>query len=153
MDSDNDKKPFPIVQRESDENEAAFSPDGKWIVYDSDESGRREVYVQPFVKSRSPDKWQVSKGGGLHPQWRGDGNELFYLSEDLAKMMAVTVRTKPNFEAGVPEPLFAGRFRTSITDQFNVTPDGQRFLISAPMAIEGSPPATVVLNWTAMLKK
>jgi len=153
MDSDNDKRPFPIVQSEFNEGDAAFSPDGKWVAYDSDESGRREVYLQAFGKSRSPNKWPVSNGGGLHPQWRGDGKELFYLSEDLAKLMAVTVTTKPNFETGVPERLFAGRFRTGIAAQFNVTPDGQRFLITVPMTTNGSSPATVVLNWTAALRK
>ncbi len=142
---------FPVVMSQSDDNQGVFSPDGKWIAYDSDESGTREVYVRAFSTSGSTGKWQVSQGGGLHPQWRGDGRELFYLAADLSKLMVVAVTPGESFEAGPPKLLFGGRFDTGITAQFNVSPDGQSFLISVPMAAEGSTPATVILNWTAAL--
>jgi hypothetical protein len=109
--------------------------------------------VQAFSTSGSSDTWQVSKGGGLHPQWRGDGKELFYLAADLSKLMSVAVTPGGRFAAGAPKLVFARRFDTGITAQFNVTPDGQSFLIPVPMSADGSSPATVILNWTAALKK
>jgi Tol biopolymer transport system component len=148
-----DKTSFPVVRSQFNSNEGAFSPDGKWIAYDSNESGTREVYVQAFSTSGSPGRWQVSKGGGLHPQWRGDGKELFYLAADLSKLISVAMKPGGSFEAGAPTLVFAGRFDTGITAQFSVTPDGQRFLISVPMLADGSSPPTVILDWTAALKK
>jgi len=148
-----DKRAFPAVDSQFNVNNGAFSPDGEWIAYDSDESGTREVFVQAFSKSGSAGKWQISQGGGLHPQWRGDGKELFYLAADLSKLMVVAVTPGRSFEAEPPRLLFSGRFDTGITPQFNVTPDGQKFLISVPMPAEGSSPPTVILNWTALLKK
>jgi eukaryotic-like serine/threonine-protein kinase len=83
-----DRKPFPFLQTPFRENEGRFSPDGRWIAYRSNESGRPEVYVQTFPAGGG--KWQVSTSGGLLPQWRGDGREVFYTSTDR-KLMAVDV--------------------------------------------------------------
>jgi Tol biopolymer transport system component len=145
------RTPFPVAKTQFDEGDAAFSPDGKWVAYDSSESGRREVYVQAFSTSGSAGKWQVSNAGGLHPQWRGDGKELFYLSTDLSMMMSVGVTPGVSFQAGTPKRLFGSRFDTGIVAQFAVTPDGQKFLISVPMAQSSAVP-TIILNWTAALK-
>jgi eukaryotic-like serine/threonine-protein kinase len=140
-----DRKPFPFANSPFVELEAVFSPDGKWIAYTSDESGKTEIYVQPFPQTGS--KWQVSTKGGQTPRWRADGKELFYYEPDKGRK-AVDIQTTPAFEAGVPKDLFA----TPLSGGSDVTADGQRFLVNQPA--ESAPaPATVVLNWTADLKK
>jgi serine/threonine protein kinase len=140
-----DRKPFPFANSAFIENEAAFSPDGKWIAYTSDESGKMEVYVQPFPQTGS--KWQISTKGGITPRWRGDGKEIFYY-EPAKGRKAVDIQTAPAFEAGVPKDLFA----SPLSGGSDVSADGQRFLVNQPA--ESAPaPATVVLNWTADLKK
>ena len=105
-----ERKPIPFLVTPADETFGQFSPDGKWVAYDSDESGRREVYVQGFAPDRVPaaagGKWTISSGGGNKPRWRRDGKELFYIALD-GKMMAVPVKTTAaTFEPGVPVPLF-----------------------------------------------
>jgi serine/threonine protein kinase len=129
-----------------------FSPDGKWLAYASNESGRWEVYVTSFPERHG--KWQVSTGGGDEPKWRGDGKELFYLSNDF-KMMSVPVKTGANFDAGPPVALFQTNPRemqaTSEMFTFDVTKDGQRFVINTQLKTAMSP-MSVVLNWTANLK-
>ena len=129
-----------------------FSPDGKWLAYSSNESGRWEVYVTSFPEPHG--KWQVSTGGGDEPKWRGDGKELFYLSNDF-KMMSVPVKTGANFDAGTPVTLFQANPRemqaTSEMFTFDVSKDGQRFVINTQLKTAMSP-MSVVLNWTANLK-
>jgi Tol biopolymer transport system component len=131
-----------------------FSPDGKWVAYASNETGKWEIYVTSFPEAQG--KWQVSTAGGEQPHWRGDGKELFFLSSD-SKMMAVPVTTGAKFDAGVPVPLFqvTPRQQISSRDQFvyDVTRDGQRFLILTPLKNAESQPMSVVLNWPAMLNK
>jgi len=106
-----DKKPFPFLRTDFNEEDGQFSPDGHWIAYSSDESGRQEIYVSPFspnpngTASAARGKWLISTGGGVEPQWRGDGRELYYLAPD-GKLMAVDVTTKPVFQAGAPKSLF-----------------------------------------------
>ena len=96
------RQPFPFLQTEFNEQQAQFSPDGKWIAYTSDESGAPEVYVQTFPASGG--RWRVSTGGGSQPKWRRDGRELFYIAADR-KLMAVDVKLGATFEAGVPKTL------------------------------------------------
>ena len=98
-----DRQPFPFLQTPIRDIEAQFSPDGRWIAYRTNESGRPEVYVQTFPASGG--KWQVSTNGGHHPQWRSDGKELFYCSTDR-KLMSVDVKLGGAFEAGLPKTLF-----------------------------------------------
>jgi len=148
-----DRQPIPFVQTEFDVREGRFSPDGRWIAYDSNESGRREVYVQPFPASGG--KWQVSINGGSQPKWRPDGTELFYLAAD-GKLMDVPVTANANFKQGIPKALFQTMFigdRGGGFEHYQVTTDGQRFLINTPSAEGTDAPITVVLNWTAGLKK
>jgi len=151
-----ERKTFPLLHSEFEEEQGRFSPDGKWIVYQSNESGGFEIYVRPF----RPDiagaqsgllggKWQVSTGGGVEPRWRGDGRELFYLAPD-GKLMAAPVQTGATFEAGAPQPLFQTRAAAGFT-RYDVTGDGKRFLVNTPEET-ASAPATVVLNWTAGIK-
>jgi Tol biopolymer transport system component/DNA-binding winged helix-turn-helix (wHTH) protein len=126
------------------------SPNGRWVAYGSDESGRNEVYVQSFPPSGG--KWQVSTAGGTGGQWRRDGKELFYLADD--KLMAVEVKTDaPAFEKAIPKPLFALRLeRLTRRTHYEVAANGQRFLVVTP--VEAPPaPFTLVTNWTAGLKR
>ena len=131
-----------------------FSPDGKWVAYASNESGKWEIYVTSFPEARG--KWQVSTGGGEQPRWRGDGKELFYLSSD-SKMMAVSVGTGSNFDAGTPVALFQSTPRQPVLvyDLFvyDVSRDGQRFLINTPVNQADTHPMSILLNWPAKPNK
>jgi Tol biopolymer transport system component len=157
--SETDRKPFPLEQSNFMQAVGRFSPDGRWIAYHSNESGKDEVYVRPFDEASaggSPTatntmtgKWMVSKDGGISPLWRRDGKELFYLSLD-GKAMAVDVNTSGVFQAGIPKPLFKV---TPGVVYWDVTFDGKRFLMPAPSATGPQSPFTVVLNWQAGLKK
>ena len=128
-----------------------FSPDGKWVAYSSNESGRWEIYVTSFPEAHG--KWQVSNTGGDQPRWRGDGKELFYLSTD-SKIMSVPVKTGSNFDAGTPTALFQANpremFATSELFSYDVSNDGQKFLINTQLKTEMTP-MSVVLNWSARL--
>jgi Tol biopolymer transport system component/predicted Ser/Thr protein kinase len=147
-----DRKPFPLLQTLFNESLGAFSPDGRWIAYVSDESGRSEVYVQAFPISTA--KWRVSTAGGTAPRWRRDGKEIFYLSSEN-KLMAVPVTAGPSFDAGIPVALFEVGTTpgVSIRHAYCVTSDGERFLVIRAAEPQETPPITVVLNWTADLKK
>jgi eukaryotic-like serine/threonine-protein kinase len=155
-----DRQPIPVSSSQFNEATGRFSPDGRWIAYQSDESGKAEIYVQPFdassaAKSSSAastpmtGKWLVSNGGGTSPLWRGDGKELFYLSPD-GMAMAADVNISGVFRAGVPKPLF----KVSLgVINWDVTADGKRFLLAAPSVTGAQPHFIVVLNWQAGLKK
>ena len=131
-----------------------FSPDGKWVAYASNESGKWEIYVTSFPDAHG--KWQVSNGGGDQPRWRGDGKELFYLAAD-GKIMAVPVKEGANFNSGAPVALFQANQRAPVATSeqlaYDVTQDGQRFLINTHVKNGETQPMTVVLNWDAELKK
>ena len=105
------KKPFPFLHTEFDNDDGRFSPDGRWIAYSSDESGRDEIYVRAFspdsaaAASDAGGKWLISTGGGIQPRWRGDAKELYYLAPD-GKLMAADIATNPVFRAGPPRALF-----------------------------------------------
>ena len=149
-----DHKWEPFWQTPANESRAMFSPNGRWVVYESDESGKKEIYVQSFPASGA--KWQISVSGGSQPRWRRDGKELFYLGGDR-KITAVEVNTEaPTFAHGTPRALFETRISKGedrAGDQYVVTSDGQRFLVNT-VAEEGAyTPINVVLNWTAGLKK
>ena len=120
-----------------------LSPDGQWVAYVSNESGRAEVYVQEFPPTEG--KWQISTAGGTEPQWRKDGKELFYLSGD--RLMAVDVKASPRgFEPGVSKTLFPIRLEsTRRRARYQVADNGRRFLINVP--IESSSPVAVSINW------
>ena len=124
---------------------AAFSPDGRWLAYVSDETGRSEVYVRPY--SGAGEKLQISRDGGTEPQWAHNGHELFY--RDGEKMMVVSVETGPRFHAGKPRLLFEGPYQASPVDNANydVAPGDQRFLMVKRQA---KPPLThleLILGW------
>jgi eukaryotic-like serine/threonine-protein kinase len=124
------------------------------VAYASNESGKWEIYVTSFPQARG--KWQVSSGGGEQPRWRGDGKELFYLSSD-GKIMAAPVTEGANFDAGAPVALFQANPReaaaTSEQTFYDVTRDGQRFLINTEAKQTQVEPMSIILNWAAKLKK
>jgi eukaryotic-like serine/threonine-protein kinase len=144
-----DRKPFPVVKTKFTELFATFSPDGRYIAYASNESGRSEIYVQEFPEARS--KIQVSTSGGTTPFWRADGRELFY--RNGARVMSVPVQTGGTFSLGTPVELFQAPFASvTLRAHYRPTPDGQRFLVVASLGREAVHPASIVLNWTAALK-
>jgi Tol biopolymer transport system component/predicted Ser/Thr protein kinase len=147
---DGDRKPAPVLQSPFLESGGQFSADGRWIVYNSTESGRTEVYIRAFPTSAG--KWQISNRGGAIPRWRADGKELFYVSPDF-KMMAVTIRASAaGVEADTPRELFTALV-AGVISPYDVAADGQRFLLmELPQAQGGAAPLTVVLNWQAGLK-
>ena len=148
------RKPVPFAATPADETEAAFSPDGRWIAYSSDESGRREVYVRDFVADRVPAtgsvKVAISTAGGYKPRWRADGRELFYLALD-GTMMAVPVMSGTTFEPGIPVSLF----KSNATGFFpyDVSADGRFLVNTLPESAGTGSPITVMLNWQSTLKK
>ena len=145
-----DRKPISFLQTQFNETSGRFSPDGRWVAYSSDESGRYEVYVAPFPGPGG--KWQISTAGGVWPRWRRDGNEIFYLSPGRALMAAAVNGKGSSFEVGAVKLLFQTR-ATGQVDRYAVSADGQRFLINTAPEQEASVPITVVVNWTAGLKK
>jgi len=143
--------PSAFLATSFNERSPRLSPDGRWIAYQSNESGRAEIYVQPFPGPGG--KWQVSTGGGTQPQWRGDGMELFYLGANQ-NLMAVPVATGETFESGNPVALFRVRLTEIIQGGcgWAVTSDGQRFLFNSPVG-GGAARFAVDTNWTSELVK
>jgi Tol biopolymer transport system component len=145
-----DRKPFPIRKTRFVDVNGSLSPDGRFLAFQSNESGRQEIYVQEFPEARS--KWQVSTSGGRDPSWRADGRELYYRSVD-ARLMAVPVQTGASFTMGTPQSLFQARFAPILaTSLYRASPDGQRFLVTTVGSGDVAPPAVVVLNWTSALE-
>jgi dipeptidyl aminopeptidase/acylaminoacyl peptidase len=142
-----ERKAFPVVQTEFEERDGQFSPDSKWIAYQSNESGRFEIYVEPFPGSGG--KWPVSSNGGAQVRWRADGKELFYVALD-GKLMAVPIvlgGRQP--EIGRPVPLFTTRLGGAVQgiakQQYMPSSDGQRFLVNSITDAAVSP-ITVVMK-------
>jgi Tol biopolymer transport system component len=146
-----DRTPFAFAETSFSERHAAFSPDGRWLAYQSTESGQAQVYVQPFPPTSR--KFLVSINGGQMPTWRGDGKELFFLAPD-SKMMAVAVDATTDFDAGVPQALFPVELSVATTTrQFAVSRDGKRFLVNARGVASIAEPLTVVVNWIGAVQK
>jgi Tol biopolymer transport system component len=142
-----DRKPHELMNWP---DQATFSPDGKWIAYKSSESGRSEVYVQPFPLNGG--KWQISNAGGSEPYWRHDGKELYYMT--AGSLMAVAIQTGPQgIEAGTPAKLFEAPVSGTIgRSRFVAAADGQRFLFVTASEHVSSLAIEVVINWPALLK-
>jgi len=147
-----DRRPFPLVRTSFEETLAVFAPDGRWIAFTTNEAGQRNVYVQAFPGTNG--KTQVSRDGGSQPVWRADGKELFYLGVD-GTLMAVPFDANRQSPPGVPQALFrtAAPIFGSSHGQYAVTKDGQRFLVNATPQQSSEAPLTVVLNWTATIRK
>ncbi len=148
------REPFPFVHAEQ---EASFSPDGKWVAYSSDESGRMEVYVSPFSpptaaerkNSSGPGKWQISSSGGSTPAWRNDGREIVFLEH--WRLMVAEVDTRgAEFKVESVRSLFQLDGRPT---GYDLTPDAKRFLVALPDKEAAAQPITLALNWTLALKR
>ena len=142
-------EPIPVLTMAAREIGAASSPNGRWLAYVSDESGRDEIYVQPYPEAGR--RWTISTSGGRAPLWSQQGDELYYRHEN--RVMVVPVETDPTFSNGVPRMLFEGSYLRS--DRFgmpyyDVSPDGQRFLMLTSPSKAG---LHVVLNWFEELER
>jgi serine/threonine-protein kinase len=158
-----ERRTEPLIQTPFTELNGEISPDGRWLAYESDESGQREVYVRPFPDV-SGGRWQVSTGGGTRPLWARNGQELFYMAVtgDEATLMSVRVDRGTTWQPGAPAKLFAGRF--FFTDAqgaigegrtYDVSPDGRRFLMIKSSDTDASVSRNIVVvqNWIEELKR
>lgn len=145
-----DGQPRPFLQTKAIENCGQFSPDGKWVAYASDESGAFQVYVQGFPTG---GKWQISKDTGTQPRWRRDGKELFFYSQD-GNLMAADIRAGTAIEPGIPKKMFPVAITGAQTGiNYDVSLDGQKFVIPMEARSTVAEPITAILNWTSLLKK
>lgn len=150
---DGTRRPVLVRQTAASEHNGVLSPDGKWIAYGSDESGREEVYIQAFPTGRA---WTVSNRGGNRPKWRANGTELFYLSPTRDAIMSAAVRmTAAGVETDAPVQLITLPVPLpTLVSPYDVSADGQRFLVLDPVdQTLAAWPLTVVLNWRAGLPK
>jgi Tol biopolymer transport system component len=145
------RKPFEVVRTEFNETMAQFSPNGSWIAYQSDKTGRDEIYLRPFP-GPGPDS-PVSIDGGAQVRWNANGRELFYVAAD-DRLMAVPITTAADgktVEPGAPSPLFTTRVGSTATlkyrQQYVVSGDGQSFVMNSLVAEPSTSPITVILNW------
>jgi eukaryotic-like serine/threonine-protein kinase len=146
-----EQKPFPLLQTTANEGGGTLSPDGQWLAYHSDESGRHEIYVQHFTGGSG--KRRVSTNGGVAPQWRGDGKELYYHALDN-KLMAVPVTPQTSFAVGTPVALVEYPYSGNAEiPNYSVDRDGRRFLLITQVETETNSPLTVLVNWMAGMKK
>jgi eukaryotic-like serine/threonine-protein kinase len=142
-----DRKPILVANTPFDEFTGEFSPDGRWVAYDTNESGRFEIVVQPFPKPTG--KWQVSTSGGIRPRWRSDGKELYFIAPD-GKLMAVPVAGQGlAFEAGTPAALFPTRILGTAVPkhQYAVSPNGRFLMNQVIEEAGGATPITLIQNW------
>ena len=153
-----ERKLIPLPINPTGGRHASFSPDSRWILYSSIQTGRREVFVEAIPEALggppASARQQVSIDGGSEPVWRADGKEIFYLALD-GKMMAVSVESvSASLKLGAPKPLFQTRLELdSFSRQYDVSADGLRFLLAQPLEEGASVPITVIVNWPALLKK
>lgn len=145
------RKPYALDASQSWQNQTRFSPDGKWLAWTSEDTGQREIFVQPFPPTGA--RYQVSNAGGMEPQWRGDGKELFYVVG--SKLMSAEVRTAGGkFAAGTPKALFEARLGPSgVRSRYLPARDGQKFLILTPVESESAKAFTVIVNWPLLVGK
>ncbi len=144
---DGNRRPIPFQATRHEEKDATFSPDVRWVAYASDETGRPEIYVQPF---QGPgERQRVSRAGGTLPRWGRDGKGLFYLGA-AGQLMAVPVALGPNLALGAPAAQFTGAAPGGLVTEYDVSPDGERFLVNVTIPGAGAAP-TVLLNWTTRL--
>ena len=140
-----------LVATAFDERNADLSPDGRWMAYQSDQSGQMEVYVRPFPNV-DDGQWPISTGGGTRPLWASDGRELFYRRG--AALMTVAVHTEPSFTPATPEVLFEGDYFVGNRGRtYDVSPDGQRFVMVRPDSAVRENQMVVVLNFFEELRE
>ena len=152
---DGEAESFALRETDFDQYQAKLSPDGRWRAYVSNESGASEVYVLDFPDAQG--KWQISNDGGVQPQWSGAGSEIFYIALD-ARLMAVDVYGESEFEVGIPHALFQTQIwrgasaESGIRAQYDVSADGERFLINRVGPEGTGTEIHVVLDWFSELE-
>lgn len=140
-------KPYVFLATGGNAFHARLSPDGKYLAYDSDESQTSQVYVRTFPGKDA--RFQISINGGTRPVWSRDGKELFYIAND-GKLMNVAVKSGAQFEHGLPSPLLD--IHTTVDKNFDISPDGKRFLTDQPGDAASGQSLNVVVNWYAGVK-
>ena len=149
-----DREPFAYLSTEFLEFDGRFSPDGRWMAYTSNKSGKFEVYIRPFPKAGG--EWKVSTSGGSRAVWRRDGKELYYIAPDSA-LMAAPVETGQELKVGAAQPLFPTRLETGfgslLSRNYDVSADGQRFLVANLTEQAAAPRLTVITNWLKALQR
>ena len=147
---DGSSPPAPFIATDFDETDPTISPDGKWIAYVSNETGSPEVFIRPYPDTGTAS--QVSTGGGGSPLWSRDGRELFFISG--TRMMSVPIETKPTLRIGTPARLFDGGFNVSHPRDFDISPDGRRFVVVRHSGGDsGKQEMRIVLNWLEEMKR
>jgi len=147
--------PRPLLQAGFTQNLAEVSPDGRWVAYQSNESGNYEIYIRSFPDING--KWQVSQGGGAYARWRSDGKELYYYTPG-EHLMAVQISTGQELSIGTPVSMFDTHLLNGFNvtagfrQQYDVSPDGQHVVVNLPLEEDTPPPINVVLNWTTSTK-
>jgi serine/threonine protein kinase/dipeptidyl aminopeptidase/acylaminoacyl peptidase len=145
-----DKKVSPFLTGRGNKADGQISPDGKWVAYESDETGEWEVYISPY--SGGGGKLQVSRGGGVEPRWRGDGKEIFYL-DTKGNLVSVSVNSEGSLSTGAPTVLFQPHARATVSSSdlfsYDVTPDGKRFLVDRYVKPAQTPPLNIILHAVA----
>jgi serine/threonine-protein kinase len=141
----------PLLATEFNELNAELSPDGRWLAYQSNASGQYEIYVRPFPNVED-GQWLVSTGGGTHPLWSPDGRELFYLAPG-ARLMAIPVQTEPSFAPGNAEELFGVYYAEFFGRTYDISPDGERFLMIKESDEPSSTEFILVQNWFEELNR
>jgi Tol biopolymer transport system component len=150
-DKSGEQKPFPVVATNFVEITPSFSPDGKWLAYANNETGRYEVYIQPFPSGAG--RWQVSTAGGATPKWRKDGKELFFFSTD-GQIMAVDVgQNSASLQLGTPHVLFKATTVSGPSGPYTVSADGKKFVMNTVLPQTLTEPLTLITNWPADLKQ
>ena len=143
----NERAPILVVNTPSEELNGQFHPDGSWVAYETNESRRFEIVVQPFPAPTG--KWQVSISGGIQPRWRADGRELYFVAPDGKLMAASVTTTNETFTSGTPSALFSVTLAHGAgtnKQEYVVSRDG-RFLINQPVDVSSTTPITLILNW------
>ncbi|MCX6132886.1 MAG: protein kinase [Ignavibacteriales bacterium] len=145
-----DRTPIPFLRTEANEWDPHFSPDGKWMTYCSDESGRNEIYVRPFPGPGNP--WQISPSGGSRPRWTRDGLKIFYMDPQSYVMLTEVAAKDSRVEVGKSRVLFHS-YPKEYAGVYDVSPEGRRVVVNSLGTSEISPPTTLTVNWTALVKK
>jgi hypothetical protein len=150
-DKSGEQKPFAVIATNFLDVTPSFSPDGKWLAYSNDETGRMEVYIQPFPGGAG--RWQVSTAGGARPTWRNDGKELYFWSIDQQLMAVDIQQNSANLQLGTPHALFKASVVSGPTGIYTASADGKKFVMNTVLPQSQSEPLTLITNWPADLKQ